>query len=156
MHRNEVASGDEALSNEPKNRLFNPPTSSKNGFANYEHGNWRDFLRGTGEQPSSNSRRYKNSKEECPLVCPPCEETARHRRQAKLNSAEIDVRLGTCNVQRDRTVSSFYTEAIQTLLHNNNNFICFFNVIMFSVKSSWFASIYSSCDFVSSKFCYKS
>lgn len=92
---------DEAGGPDPA-RLFSQPKNNK-GFENYERGNWHDFLRGT--QPPSNRRYSKlQSEDKCPLVCPPCD-SARRRRQAQSNSAEIDVRLGTCNVQRDRTVS---------------------------------------------------
>lgn len=106
VHSNEVSSSnrkpirDEASA--PDDNFFNQP---KSGFDNYEQNGrgigWRDFLRGSAE--SSAIRRHR--KEECPLVCPPCDEKYRHRRQTKPNNAEIDIRLGTCNVQRDRTVS---------------------------------------------------
>lgn len=111
VHRNDLSSSnrkpahDEAPS--PDTRLFSQPTSSLTKHEqNGKGAGWRDFLRGSGD-PTAKAQRHKGAKEECPLVCPPCDiQNNRHRRQTKSNGAEIDVRLGTCNVQRDRTVST--------------------------------------------------
>jgi hypothetical protein len=72
---------------------------NKGGFPNYEHGNWRDFLKGGDAK----------NEVDCAKICKQysSDEPARLRRQTKTNSAELDIRLGQCNAQRDRTVKQF-------------------------------------------------
>jgi hypothetical protein len=117
VHKNEVTASknseqDEFERPDPARLFSQPKNNNGGGFANYERGNWHDFLRGS--QSPINRRYGKHQTEErCPLVCPPCE-LARRRRQAQLNSAEIDVRLGTCNVQRDRTVIKIFCKDLST------------------------------------------
>lgn len=138
MHRNEVNSGgntarDESNTRDPV-RLFNPPRNN-GGFANYEHGNWKDFLRGE-YPPSQKNGEYQPDDKYPPLACPPCE-TTRRRRQTKSNSAEIDIRLGTCNVQRDRTVK---------LIEES--------YMPYSVEPSWFESFRRHSCFLPSELCH--
>lgn len=92
-----------------------PRSSPLSWFGNTQNANWRNFLRGRGGIKDNSYNLYNrispDTSSRCSLQCPPCRRVMQQRRlrrkTAEKHSAELAVRLGTCNTRRDRMVGIF-------------------------------------------------